>query len=255
VAAFEVVVLGASGTYPTFDSPTTGFLLQSGGSNVWLDAGTGTFANLQRHTNFFDLDAVVLSHLHLDHILDLYPFYYALRYSKESRGPQAMKVYAPAGARERLEPLASSGGVHHAGFEGFLDFHSIASGDKVNTGDFAFTFQQSIHPVETLGMRIEAGGKTLAYTADTGPSPELTELAVGADVLIAEASMQEQQENMTEVHMTAEQAGELAAEARVGRLVLTHIVPGLDHLESVKQAASKFDGEVVAAVPNMKIEL
>jgi len=255
VTGFEVTVLGSSGTYPTPDAPTTGFLLRSGESNVWLDAGTGTFANLQRHTNFFDLDAVVLSHLHLDHILDLYPFYYALRYSKESKGPRGMKVYAPAGARERLEPLASSGGIHHAGFEGFLDFHSIASGDKLNIGDFAFTFQQSIHPVETLGMRIEAGGKTLAYTADTGPSPELTKLAAGADVLIAEASMQEQQDNMTEVHMTAEQAGELAAQARVGWLVLTHIVPGLDHFKSLKQAAAKFGGVVVPAAPNMKIEL
>lgn len=255
MSTFEVIVLGSSGTFPTAENAATGFLLRSGGSDVWLDAGTGTFSNLQRHVDFFNIDAVVLSHFHLDHILDVYPFYYGLRYSSRTAGPMNLKVYAPQGARERLEPLASSGGAHHDGFEDFLQFEVVRAGDRVSIGSFSFEFYSTLHPIETMAMRIEAAGRQLAYTADTGSTPDLIKVARGADLLIAEASLQEPDEKMTEVHMTAEEAGRLAQEAGVQRLVLNHVVPGLDPATSVEQAKSQFDGEVIAAVQNMRLEV
>lgn len=255
MSGFEVVVLGSSGTFPIADNAATGFLLRSEGVDVWLDAGTGTFGNLQRHTDYFKVAALVLSHFHLDHILDVYPFYYGLRYSSESPGPMGLKVYAPEGARQRLEPLAGSGGAYHNGFEDYLDFEVIRAGQKTTIGPFSFEFFKTLHPVETLAMRIEAGGRRLAYTADTGATPDLVPAARDADMLIAEASIQKPDELMTEVHMTAEEAGRLATEAGAGRLVLNHIVPGLDREVSVQHAKSQFHGEVIAAVQNMKLEV
>lgn len=255
MSPFDIVVLGSSGTFPTGENAATGFLLRSGGWDVWLDAGTGTFGNLQRHVDFFEVKALVLSHFHLDHILDVYPFYYGLRYSSRSPGPMGLKIYAPQDARERLEPLASSGGPYHDGFEDFLDFQVVGAGDQISIGPFSFEFHRTLHPVETLAMRIEAAGRCLAYTADTGSTPDLLKVAKGADLLIAEASIQEPDEKMVEVHMTAREAGRLAREAGVSRLVLNHIVPGLDPAVSVEQAKSQFDGEVIAPVQNTRLEV
>lgn len=220
-----------------------------------MDAGTGTFANLQRHMDFFQVNAVVLSHFHLDHILDVYPFYYGLRYSSRSPGPMNLKIYAPEGAKERLEPLASSGGAYHNGFEDYLDFQVVRPGDRALIGPFAFQFFKTLHPVETLAMRIEAGGRCLAYTSDSGITQDLLQVAEGADLLIAEASIQKPDEKMTEVHMTAKEAGRLAKQAGVSRLVLNHIVPGLDRQISVEQAKAQFGGEIIAPVQNMSMEV
>jgi len=244
-------VLGASGTFPTPQSPATGFLIKAGTNAVWIDAGTGTFANLQRHVNYFDLGALVLSHMHLDHILDIYALYYGLRYAPDSRGPLGMKVLAPDGSAAMLEKLLPGGAGD--GFGGFFKFDAVASGDERSVGPFLFQFQRSVHPVETMAMKIQAGGRTLVYTADTGPGEEMRALAEGADLLIAEASFQEPKKGMEKVHMTAEEAGMLAASSGVKRLALTHIVPGLDPLVSIQQAKSRFAGDIYAAYPNLRL--
>lgn len=247
---FEVIVLGASGTFPTAGQAATGFLLRADGADVWLDAGPGTFRVLQKHANYFGLHALVLSHLHLDHIVDVYPFYYGLRYAIDSRGPTGLPVYAPPGAQDHLEKI-----VGGDGFAGYFDFKNVSSGDAVEIGPFSFRFVRSRHPIECNAMRIEAAGRCLFYSADSGPSDDLADLARGADLLIAEASMQEPSEGLEEVHMTAQQAGELAAAAGAGRLVLTHIVPGLDPQVSIEQAAGRFKGETVAASQDLRMSV
>lgn len=252
--AFEVTVLGASGTYPTPGAACAGYLLRSGGADVWLDAGPGTFANLQRHTRYDQVRALVLSHLHPDHILDAYPFYYALRYGLDSGNRKSFPVYAPAGAEEHLEKLLS---IRDAAgkFDGYLSFKSVAPGEELTIGPFNFRFGLSVHPIETLAMRVEAEGRVFAYTADTGPGGAIDELAEGADSLFCEATLQEVAVDLAEVHMTAEQAGALAAKAGVRRLVLTHIWPGLDPQKSVAQARSHFSGEVLVAEDNLNFQV
>lgn len=250
---FELVVLGASGTYPTPDAACPGYLLRCEGTDVWLDAGPGTFANLQRHTDFQKLRALVLSHLHPDHIVDFYGFYYGLRYGSTPSEPSGFEVYAPKGTEEHLLKLLSID--RPASFDGYVVFRTVASGSEEKIGPFHFRFLRAVHPVEALAMRIEAGGRTLVYSADSGPSSELVELAEGADMLIAEATMQEAIEELAEIHMTAEEAGELATGAGVGRLVLTHIWPGLDPEVSLAQAAKYFSGEIILASDNLRIEV
>lgn len=249
----QVVVLGASGTYPQPGGACTGYLLHSGDYRVWLDAGSGTFANLQRHMDFHDLTAIVISHLHVDHILELYSLYYALRFGPGSKGPKGLEVFAPAAAEAHLAQLISPTGPE--GFGGFFTFRPVRSGDKISIEPFTFSFLRSVHPVECLSMRVEVGECSLVYTSDTGWSDELVEFARGADVLIAEASMQEVNPAMSQVHLTAEEAGSLAIEADVGRLVLTHIVPGLDPNLSLQQASARFGGEILLATDNLVIKV
>lgn len=248
---FEAVVLGASGTYPKPGGACTGFLLRCRDSSVLVDAGPGTFANLQRHVDFHELTAVVISHLHLDHILDLFSLYHALRYGRDSRGPTGLEVYGPEGTEEHLRQLLAPYG--EGDFGGYFDFHVIRSGDKVGIMPFVFTFKKTTHPVETLAMSADANGRTLVYTADTAWNDGLVAFARNANVLIAEASLQEPDTPASQVHMTAEEAGKLAKTAGVGRLVLTHIVPGLDPMVSLEQAGKHFTGKIIAATDNYVI--
>lgn len=252
--AFEVVVLGASGTYPTTKSACSGYLLRSTGTDVWVDAGPGTFLNLQRHADFLGLRALILSHLHLDHVLDLYPFYFAMRFRPTE--PAGFEVYAPAGAEEHLAQLFRiSPDPAWRDFGGYLKFHAIGDGSEVSIGPFRFRFAKSIHPVETLAMRIEADGRSLVYTSDTGPGDGIWALARDADLLIAEATLQASNHDLAEVHLTAEETGQLAAQAGVKRLVLTHIDPSLDPVESVALAKKHFSGEIVVATDHMVLEV
>jgi ribonuclease BN (tRNA processing enzyme) len=251
VIPFEAIVLGASGTYPQPGRATSGYLLRVGEYTVWMDCGTGTFANLQRHTDFRDLSGIVISHMHLDHILDMYSLYYALKYGKDSRGPTGLEVFAPAGTEAHLAQLLSA--TAEEDFGGFFDFQAVKSGDKIAILPFVFTFLRTEHPIETLAVRVEANGRSLVYTADTGWKDGLVNFAQGANVLIAEATLQDPGAGGTSVHMTAEQAGKLAHDARVNRLVLTHLAPGLDPTVSMDQAARHFRGKILVATDNLSI--
>lgn len=248
---FEAIVLGGSGTFPKPGGATSGFLLRVGEYTVWMDCGTGTFANLQRHTDYHDLSAVIITHMHLDHILDIYSLYYALRYGKDSRGPTGLEVYAPAGSEAHLSQLLSLSTKE--GFGGYFDFNTVRSGDKIAVLPFVFTFRRTVHPVETLAVRVEANGRSLVYTADTAWNDGLVRFAQGANVLIAEATLQEPDPKGQSVHMTAEEAGKLANDAAVGRLVLTHLAPGLDPTVSMDHAARHFGGKILVAVDNLNI--
>lgn len=252
---FELIVLGGSGTYPTPTGSCAGYLLRSAGQDVWLDCGPGTFVNLQQHTDFLGIKAIVLSHLHLDHILDIYPFYFALRFHPTD--PASFPVYAPDGAEELLVKMfwiTEDPDWRH--FGGYIDFRTITNGSKATIGPFDFRFVRSVHPVETLAMRIEADGRALAYTADTGtPVDGLVEVARDADLLIVEATMQEPNEVMAEIHLTAEEAGQFAAKANARRLMLTHISPQLDPKVSIEQAAKHFPGEIMLATDHLSVSV
>lgn len=247
--SFELDVLGCSGTYPVPGNAATGFLVRSEDSKIWIDAGTGTFANLQKHADYRTLDAVLLSHLHLDHILDLFPLYYALRYSVEKLAPTKIKVFAPEGTESSLGAFVSKA---HDPFGDYLVFGPIGDG---SIAGIDFTFVRARHPVPTYAMRIEHDGKSLGYTADTAPSDAVTALMKGVDILIAEATMQAPDELMVAVHMTAREAGEMASRAGARRLLLTHIWPGLDPDVSVAMASERFSGEVAALHEGMTLRV
>jgi ribonuclease BN (tRNA processing enzyme) len=243
--SFEVVVLGGAGTYPAPGAACSGYLLRADGAEVWVDAGPGTLANLQRVTDFRRLEALVLTHLHIDHIVDVYSFYHWIRFARTNPGLTGVAVHAPAGAGEHLARILTPYGPD--AFGGHLVFHGIGNGDRLTIGPLRLSFVRTRHPVETYAVRAEAEGRVLVYTADTGPSDEVTAHARGADLLIAEASLQAPAEGLQDVHMTAAEAGEMAAAAGAGRLLLTHIPPGLDPERSVEQARERFGGEVSVA--------
>lgn len=245
--AFDVIVLGGSGTYPAPGAACSGYLFRSGGTTLWVDAGPGTFANLQRHIDPGEISAILLSHTHLDHVTDLFPYSYWKRYGPGASAPP-VEVFAPSGAAEQLGALGGG-----ADFGGHLTFRSIGGDVIQEIGDFELRFCRTRHPVETYALRATAGSLTVAYTADTGPSQGVTHFVWGANLLIAEASLARESPETAEVHMSAAQAGEMAARACVSQLALTHLVPGLDPAASRQRAGQEFRGEIVVTSDNLRL--
>jgi ribonuclease BN (tRNA processing enzyme) len=228
----RLTVLGSSGGYPAPDNPNSGFLLEHAGRRLWIDAGTGTFAELQRYADFRAVDALVLSHIHPDHCADVYPLFIAIRNGKDG-GSFRLPLYAPPGTQEALGPLLLAGGVAKLA-EGF-DFATIDSGDAVEVAGFQLSFLRTDHPAHTLAIRAECEGGTLTYSADTGPGVDLAPFARGSDLFVCEATYQEARQGAP-VHLTARQAAETALRAGVRHLALTHVWPAFDPQISLAEA-------------------
>lgn len=246
----KLTVLGCSGSMPGPDSPASGYLIEADGFKLVLDLGHGAFGALQRYVDPGSVDAIVVSHLHADHCIDLTAYIVALRYGAARyrvRTPEdRIPLIGPAGTRDRLEaaydPYARKLGLHE-----LFGFSTPASGEL---GPFALSFAAMNHPVPTNAVRITHGDRTLVYSADTGESDALVSLAHGADVLLCEASIGPDEESIPDLHLTGKQAGQHADRAGVDRLIVTHVPPWGSRQVAADEAAGAFSGGVEIAQPN-----
>jgi ribonuclease BN (tRNA processing enzyme) len=240
----RLTVLGCAGSFPGPDSPCSAYLVEADGFGLLLDFGTGALSGLQRYASLTSVDAIVLTHLHADHVLDAASYVVVRRYAPDGPYP-AVPLYAPAGANERLSGAYGSVG------EGPLDdvymFHDLKSG-TFSIGPFNVTVDRVNHPVETYAVRVEHGGRVLVYSADTSSCDALTRLAYGADLFLCEAAYDAGADNPPGLHMTGRDAGEVASKAGVSRLVLTHLVAAwTSEATAVDAAMSAFSGSIDVA--------
>lgn len=248
----RLTVLGSSGGSAAPGNPASGYLIDHEGTSIWCDAGSGTFMQLMDHTDAGSLDAVVISHVHTDHCADLVALYGYLAYGPSGTVP--IPVYLPDGA---LEPIAGlvRAGPEHVFFQ-VLDFRLVGNGDTAAAGDIAMAFAHTHHPVPTVASRFEVGGRSIAYSADTGPGGGFPALASGADVAVIEATGIGARNAQTyEYHLTAGEAGAIAAEAGAGRLLLTHVSPTVDARVAVAEAAATYGREPELAIPGLSVEV
>jgi ribonuclease BN (tRNA processing enzyme) len=240
--------VGWSGSFPGPESPASCYLIDTGDFRLVLDVGNGALGALQRYTGLADVDAICLSHLHADHCLDMCGYSVFQNYHPDGPQPR-IAVYGPPGTAERLSRALGS---DHLGMADAFDFTSLTPG-QIEIGPLRITTAHVNHPVETFGFRIEHAGQVLAYSADTGPCDELVELARGADVLLSEASFTDGPGLPADLHLTARQAGEHAARAGAGELVLTHLVPWNDPATCLEQAREAFSGPLRLASSGLRL--
>jgi ribonuclease BN (tRNA processing enzyme) len=235
----RLTVLGCAGSFPSAASPCSSYLVQADGHTVLVDMGNGSLGALQRHIGLYDVDTVVLSHLHPDHWIDLLQYLVARKYAKHCKlGP--LPVYGPAGTAGRV---AAAYGEENAA-DGVFDFRLLTEG-TLALGPLEVTAALVNHPIETYGLRFSHGGRTLTYSADTAESDTLVDLARDADVFLCEASFLDSQPNVPDLHLTGRGAGEHATRAGARRLLLTHLVPAWgDEEQTLGEARAAYTGPV-----------
>jgi ribonuclease BN (tRNA processing enzyme) len=234
----RLTVLGGCGAWPAAGQACSGYLVEHDGFRLLIDPGYAIVPRLLELIDAVDVDAVLVSHSHPDHCADLHPLLRA-RTLREEPAP-ALPVHTLPGAVDRVLALDDSGALR-----GAAAVVQFAAGDRFDVGPFQVQTWQLPHWVPNAGIRLTAGGTALAYTGDTGPSPALVELARGADLFLAEASFPERvPASAAEYLSTAQQAGQDAARAGAGRLLLTHLLPGTAPVLAEDAARVAFAGEV-----------
>ncbi|MCU1623406.1 MAG: beta-lactamase domain protein [Frankiales bacterium] len=239
----QLTVLGCAGTFPGPSSPCSGYLVEHDGFRLVVDLGAGALGNLQRHVDVREVDAVYISHLHADHCIDLVAYFYARRYHPSGMLPR-LPVYGPKGTRFRINAAFEEPPVD--GFDEVYEFRERGEG-TLGIGPFQITSTVVRHPIECHGLRIEAGGKVLAYSGDSAACPQLIELARDADLFLCEASWPSSPAPPEGIHLTGREAGEHAAAAGVRKLLLTHLMPFHDPMAMLNEAKETYDGELELA--------
>lgn len=245
----RLTVLGCAGSFPGPNSACSSYLVEADGFRLLVDFGAGALSALQRYADLTSVDAIILSHLHCDHILDACNYVVVRRYAPDGPYP-TLPVYGPAGTAARLAAAYGEGPL-----DDVYEFRELRPG-TLSIGPFTVTVDRVNHPIETYGMRIEHGGRVLAYSADTAPCDALLRLAQGADLFLCEASYPDGGQNPPDLHLTGREAGEAATKAAVSRLVLTHLVAAwCSEANVVDSAVAAFAGPIEVARVGSRYEV
>lgn len=247
----ELTIVGCSGSFPGPDSAASCYLVEHDNTKIVLDMGNGSLGALQRLTDMYDLDAVVLSHTHLDHCADLCAYFVA-RSFRPGGSDSTVPVYGTPGVTDRMNQIFDGGRGRGMGAE--FEFHEL--GDQpIEIGPIRITSRRMRHVIESHAVRLEADDAALVYSGDTGPCPELASFAVGSDLALFEASFLDGDDNPPNLHLTGGEAAEAAARADVGRLLLTHLVPWHDPERVLADAQAGWSGENVLARTGLKLRV
>jgi ribonuclease BN (tRNA processing enzyme) len=246
----KITVLGGSGAWPTASQACSGYLVEHEGFRLVLDPGYATLPRLLTHAAAEEVDAVLISHGHPDHCADLNPLLRARALGKAP--PPALSVHALPGAVDAVLALDNPRMLADA-----YVLCEFTIGHRFEVGPFEVDTWALPHWVPNAGMRLTAGGRVLAYTGDTGPSPDIAVMARDADVLLAEATFPDRELPAGDAPYlsTARQAGEHAARADARRLVLTHLWPGSDPSAARAAARRAYSADLDIAAPGLTIDL
>jgi len=241
---------------PGPESPASGYLVRVGNTSVALDLGNGTFGALQRYLDPFALDGLILSHLHPDHCADISALTVYRRYHPHPQPCDALPVYGPPDAAERLIAAYAPNAAerNRTDLSDLYDFRSYGGGAAA-IGALGVRAARVEHPCDAYAVRVSHAGRALVYSGDTGPCPQLVELATGADVLLAEASWPDRPDNPAGIHLSGKDAGEAAAAAGVGRLLITHVPPWTNAEQVLAEAKAAFDGPTELVRPGTHYDI
>lgn len=239
----RLTFVGTAASYPDAGRACAGYLLQSRGTSLLLDCGNGVVSNLGHVMDPTRLDAVFLTHAHVDHFADVYALQAALRYAPDGPLPP-LPLYVPAGLFDRMSCILTEHGARELA-EAFR-VHVLAPGEPVEVGPVTVTPWPVAHIDPTFALVAEADGARMCYTSDTAPGAAVLRAATGCSLLLADATLPLRYEDRAP-HMTPAQAADLAREVGAGTLVLTHLWPTVDRAAAAADAKARFGGRVIVA--------
>src|ERR671917_1707894 len=263
----RLTVLGKSPSWQDAGGACSGYLLEEDGTAVVIDCGNGVFGKLRQRIDYVDVDAVVISHLHADHFLDLVPFSYALTYAPRQQpvpahrwpgtdNPARPRLIAPPGAIETFRRVVGAWGNEDL-IENAFEIEEYHENSAPTVGSLKFHFHAVPHFIETFAICAESsnGGGKLTYGADCRPTDTLVRFAHETELLLIEATLPRPERTGERGHLTPREAGEHGKAAGARRLVLTHISDELDHLWAKEEASDAFGQRAEVAVEGAVYEL
>jgi len=255
----RLTVLGKSPSWQDAGGACSGYLIEEDETVVLVDCGNGVFAKLRERIDYVDVDAVVISHLHADHFLDLVPYSYALTYAPRQQPvpvdrwpgtdcPACPELHVPPGARDLFRRVVGSWGNEDL-IEKAFELHEYEASSEIEIGPVRIRFQPVPHFTETFAMSISStnGSGRIVYGADSSPTEALEEFARDAELMLVEATLPRPERTGMRGHLTPGEAGEHARAAGAKRLLLVHISDELDWNWARDQAAETFGGRVEVA--------
>jgi ribonuclease BN (tRNA processing enzyme) len=255
----RLTVLGKSPAWQDAGGACSGYLIEENGTALLIDCGNGVFAKLRERIDYLDVDAVVISHLHADHFLDLVPYSYALTYAPRQQpvpvagwpgtdSPARPWLHVPPRAAETFRRVVGAWGNEDL-IDNAFRLEEYDAESELEIGPMRLSFQPVPHYTETFAMRLsssESSGQ-IVYGADCRPTQALTEFASNADLMLVEATLPRPERTGHRGHLTPAEAGELARLAGAKRLLLVHISDELDADWARDQAEEAFGGPVEVA--------
>jgi ribonuclease BN (tRNA processing enzyme) len=255
----RLTVLGKSPAWQDAGGACSGYLVEDEGIAVLIDCGNGVFGKLRERIDYVAIDAVVISHLHADHFLDLVPYAYALTYAPRQQPvpvagwpgtdqPARPELHVPPGAGKAFRRIVGTWGNEDLIDKAF-EVREYAANHELAIGSIRIRFQPVHHFTETFAMRITSnnGSGRIVYGADTRPTEALTEFASGTDLILLEATLPRPERSGERGHLTPAEAGQHARAAGARRLVLVHISDELDAEWALREAAEAFGGPAEVA--------
>jgi len=255
----RITVLGKSPSWQDADGACSGYLIEERGFALLMDCGNGVFSKLRRFRDYCSVDAVVISHLHADHFLDLVPYSYALTYAPRQQPvpvdrwpgtdtPARPDLYAPLGSGETFHRVVGAFGNEDL-IENAFDLHEYDGTEELDLGPLRIRFHAVPHFMTTHAIDVAStnGGGRFTFGADCRPTEELTRFAEGTDLLMIEATLPRPEREGQRGHLTPSEAGEHGKKAGAARLVITHISDELDELWARDEAQNAFGGPVEVA--------
>jgi ribonuclease BN (tRNA processing enzyme) len=252
----EITVLGSGTVTPMLERNASGLTVQTVGARLLVDMGPGTLRRMcEARIDPKSIDAILVTHFHPDHVSDLVPFLFSSNYEYGAIRHEEFFLIGPQGVEQFYEALVGTYGDWIVPKRGRLRIRELNSEgpDTISLADTVIRSCPAAHAFPSLSYRIESAGVSVTVSGDTDVSENLVELARKTDLLVCESAMPDDMK--VPGHSTPSEAGQMAAAANVGRLVLTHFYPPCDEVDVVAQAAATFSGEIIKAADLMVIKI
>jgi ribonuclease BN (tRNA processing enzyme) len=253
----KVTILGSGTCVPSIERSSCAVLVEVGESKILLDSGAGTMRRLLKtNTTIFDLTHIMYSHFHPDHTGELVPLLFATKYPNSHLRRKPLTICAGTGLHDFLAALKSVYGQWIELAPGLLEIIEVDVNrpDRLRFKDFTVDSIPVKHNPESIAIRItDTHRASVVYSGDTDYCENIITLAEGANILICESALPDDQK--VAGHLTPSLAGDIASRAGVGQLVLTHFYPECDQVDMRKECRKTFSGSLLLAHDLMKLEL
>lgn len=229
----KVTILGNYGPYPKADGACSGYLIENDNTKILIDCGNGTLSRLLKICDVADIDMIILSHLHSDHMSDILVYKYAIGLRKiKEKLDISIPLYTPMDDKDMVEKL---------NYNDAFKISAITEELELNINGMKIEFKRMKHPVETYAVKITVKEKVFVYSGDTSYNEDLIDFAKLSDFFLCEAGVLELDRNEETPHLSARQAGEIGERARVKRLVLTHFFPEYRKERIMEEASQTYN--------------